>query len=221
MNIPKTEELFDLSHTLAAELLSATVYPFEALTKIKETVLSLGAKLPADEYDEVTPGVWIAKDAKVYSTATIEAPTIIGHKTEVRPGAFIRGSAIIGDGVVVGNSTEIKNAIVFDNVQIPHYNYVGDSILGYRSHMGAGAIASNFKLDHTNISLRTGDERFDTGLRKFGVMLGDFSEVGCGSVMNPGTIIGKNTLIYPLSRVRGIIPESSILGENGELKARK
>lgn len=221
MNIPKTKELYDLSHTLAAQLLETTVYPFEALPKIKELVLKLGANLSSDEYDEVSDGVWVARDAKFYPTATIEAPTIIGHRTEVRPGAFIRGSALIGDDVVVGNSTEIKNAIVFDSVQIPHYNYVGDSILGYRSHMGAGAIASNFKLDHTNISIYHDEGKLNTGLRKFGVMLGDYSEVGCGSVMNPGTIIGKQTLIYPLSRVRGIVPSNSILDDNGIIKERK
>ena len=221
MNIPKTQELYDLSHTLAKELLEETTYPFEALPKIKGFIIELGKTLSSDEYDIIGENIWAAKDAKIYSTATIEGPTIIGHKTEVRPGAFIRGSALIGAGVVVGNSTEIKNAIVFDNVQIPHYNYVGDSILGYRSHMGAGAIASNFKLDHSNISVRDGNEKYDTGLRKFGVMLGDFSEVGCGSVMNPGTIIGRETLVYPLSKVRGIIPSNSILGDEGQLKIRK
>lgn len=221
MSIPKTEELFDLKHTLAYELLAKTKYPYEALPLIKDFIKKLGPTLPKDEYNNPSEDVYIAKDAKIYPTATIEGPTIIGHKTEVRPGAFIRGSALIGDGVVVGNSTEIKNAIVFDSVQIPHYNYVGDSILGFKSHMGAGAIASNFKLDHSNISIYDNGEKIETGLRKFGAMLGDFAEVGCGSVMNPGTIIGRETLIYPLSRVRGIIPQNSILNDHGEIKERK
>ena len=221
MKIPRTKQLFDLSHTLAASLLEQSEYPFEALPKIKNFIKELGPCLPKDEYEEISEGVWVAKDAKIAKTATIEAPTIICHGTEVRPGAFIRGSVLIGEGVVVGNSTEIKNAIIFDSVQIPHYNYVGDSILGYRSHMGAGAIASNFKLDHSNISLSSEGERYDTGLRKFGVMLADFAEVGCNSVLNPGTIVGRESLIYPLSRVRGIIPSRSILGADGSIKERK
>ena len=210
MVIPKTAELYDTSYTLAKELLDSTVYPFEALPKIKDFIKELQKTLSPDEYDEISEGVFVAKDATIAPTATILPPTVIGHKTEVRPGAFIRGSALIGNGAVIGNSTEIKNAIVFDSVQLPHYNYVGDSIMGYKSHLGAGAIASNFKLDHSNINVRSGDEVYATGLRKFGVMLGDYSEVGCQSVLYPGTIVGKNTLIYPLSSVRGIVPENSI-----------
>ena len=210
MILPKTFELYDTSHTLAKDLLDSTTYPFEALPKIKEFIKELQKTLSADEYDEISEGVFVAKDATIAPTATILPPTIIGHKTEVRPGAFIRGSALIGDGAVIGNSTEIKNAIVFDSVQLPHYNYVGDSIMGYKSHLGAGAIASNFKLDHSNINIRVGDEVFATGLRKFGVMLGDYSEVGCQSVLYPGTIVGKNTLIYPLSSVRGVVAGNSI-----------
>lgn len=221
MSIPKTNELFDLSHTKASELLSSCEYPYEALPKIKEFILELQKTLSPTEYDCIAEGVYVAKGVKISPTATIEAPTIIGKGTEVRPGAFIRGSALIGEGVVVGNSTEIKNAIIFDNVQIPHYNYVGDSILGYRSHMGAGAVASNFKLDHSNISIRDGASVIDTGLRKFGVMLGDFAEVGCNSVLCPGSIIGRESLVYPLSRVRGIIPERHIMSGTGEIVPRR
>ncbi|MBQ8380568.1 MAG: UDP-N-acetylglucosamine pyrophosphorylase [Clostridia bacterium] len=210
MNLPKTSELYDTSHTLAKELLDGTTYPHEALPKIKDYIIELQKKLSPDEYDEISEGVFAAKDAKIDPKATILPPTIIGHNTEVRCGAFIRGSALIGDGAVIGNSTEIKNAIVFDSVQLPHYNYVGDSIMGYKSHLGAGAIASNFKLDHSNINVRMGDEVFATGLRKFGVMLGDFSEIGCNSVLYPGTVIGKNTLVYPVSSVRGVIEANSI-----------
>jgi NDP-sugar pyrophosphorylase family protein len=216
-----TRELFDLDHTLAKELLWGLEYPYLALPLIKEYIRGLFATLPENEYTEISPEVYVANDAKIYPTATIEGPSIIGHGTEVRPGAFIRGSALIGNGVVVGNSTEIKNAIVFDNVQIPHYNYVGDSILGYRSHMGAGAIASNFKLDHSNIKIKCDGGYIETGLRKFGVMLGDYSEVGCGSILNPGTVIGRECLIYPRSVIRGIIPAGSIVGNQGEIKKRR
>ena len=221
MIIPETTDLFDLSHTIANELLRNTVYPYEALPLIKNFVIDLGKMLDKDEYNIIGDNVYIAKDVKLYPTAVIEGPAIICRGTEIRPGAFIRGSVIIGENCVIGNSTEIKNSIIFDNVQIPHYNYVGDSILGYRSHMGAGAIASNFKLDHSNICIKMGYEKINTELRKFGVMLGDFSEIGCGCVTNPGTIIGKNTLIYPLTSIRGIIPSDSIVGKNGEIKDRR
>ena len=221
MNIPKTYELFDLSRTIAGKLLENSVFPFDVLPKIKDFILWLGETLDKDEYERVHEDVWISKHAKIHSNATINGSTVICPESELRPGAFIRGSAVIGEGAIVGNSTEIKNSVIFDGVQIPHYNYVGDSILGYKSHMGASAIASNFKLDHTNVKVREANEVYDTGLRKFGVMLGDFSEVGCGSVLNPGTIIGRETLIYPLTNVRGIIPPHSILSNNGEIKARK
>lgn len=221
MTIPKTKELYDLSHTLAEPILKDTTYPFEALPKIKDFIKELSRTLPKDEYTEISEGVFVGKGVSIAKTATIEAPTIIGEGTEIRPGAFIRGSALIGCGVVVGNSTEIKNAIVFDNVQIPHYNYVGDSILGYRSHMGAGAVASNFKLDHSNISVSAGGEKYDTGLRKFGVMLGDFSEVGCNSVLCPGTIIGRESVVYPLSRVRGIVGSNMIYKSENEIVSKK
>ena len=220
MELLETAELFDLSHTEAAELLSKTKYPHEALSKIGDFVREYGKRLSKEIYAEIAPDVYIARNAKISPLATIEAPTIIGSGTEVRPGAFIRGSAIIGCDAVIGNSTEVKNAIIFDGVQIPHYNYVGDSILGYRSHMGAGAIASNFKLDHSNITLRCGDKAIGTGLRKFGAILGDFAEVGCNCVLCPGTVIGKESLIYPLTRVRGTIPHLTIY-DGESLKERK
>ncbi|MBE6696546.1 MAG: UDP-N-acetylglucosamine pyrophosphorylase [Ruminococcaceae bacterium] len=208
--IPKTAELFDLSHTLAAPLLLECEYPWEALPKIKDFILSLAKTLSEDDYYKVCEDVWIAKSAKIAPSALICGPTIIGENTEVRHCAYIRGNALIGDGAVIGNSTEVKNAIIFDGVQIPHYNYVGDSILGYKSHMGAGAIASNVRSDKQNISVYTQSERIATGLRKFGTILGDFVEVGCNSVLCPGSVVGRNSQIYPLTRVRGVIPESSV-----------
>jgi NDP-sugar pyrophosphorylase family protein len=206
----KTKELYDLSHTLAADMLAECEYPWEALSKIKQTVLSIGATLSPDEYDSPAEGVWIAKSATVAPSAVINAPCIIGKNTEVRTGAFIRGSVIVGEGCVVGNSCELKNAILFDCVQVPHFNYVGDSILGYRSHTGAGAITSNVKSDKTLVKVKTEDGHIETGLKKFGAMLGDFVEVGCNSVLNPGTVVGRNTNIYPLSSVRGTVPPDSI-----------
>ena len=220
MYLPKAEELFDLSHTLAKELILAYEYPFEALSKIKDFVISLSKTLPKDEYTEISDGVFVANDAVISDKATIIGPTVIGHKTEVRPGAFIRGSVLIGDGAVIGNSTEIKNAIIFDGAQLPHYNYVGDSILGYKSHLGAGSIISNFKLDHSNINVRSGDEVFETGLRKFGAMMGDFAEAGCNSVIYPGSIIGRRSLIYPLTSARGIIESDTIVHNDGKRTKR-
>lgn len=211
MKLPSAEELFDLSHTIAKELFSGCEYPFEAIPKIKEHIANLSASLPKDEYEEISEGVFAARDTKISDKATILGPTIIGHGTEVRPGAFIRGSVIIGEGCVIGNSTEIKNAVIFDGAQLPHYNYVGDSILGYKAHLGAGAVISNFKLDHSSVNVRNGEEKINTGLRKFGALMGDLSEAGCNSVINPGTIIGKSTVIYPLTSARGIIPEHSIV----------
>ena len=211
----KTKELYDLTHTLAAPLLEKTEYPWEALPKIKETILEIGKSLPAEEYEEVSENVWIAKDAVIYPNNYIGAPCIIGHKTEVRPGAFIRGSALVGDNCVVGNSTELKNVILFDNVQVPHYNYVGDSILGYRSHMGAGSITSNVKSDKLPVVVKDGGEKQETGMKKIGAMLGDRVEVGCNSVLNPGTVIGRDSNVYPTSCVRGTIPEKSIWKDNG------
>lgn len=204
-----TEELFDLGHTLAAEYLSAYTHPWEALKGLKEFILRLGRTLP-EIYAEISPGVWVHGEAKIAPTAHLGAPCIIGAGTEVRHGAFIRGSALVGEGCVVGNSAEIKNAVLFDGVQTPHYNYVGDSILGYKSHMGAGAVTSNVKSDKSPVVVRDGEERTETGLKKLGAMLGDFVEVGCNSVLNPGTVVGRNTNIYPLSCVRGTIPPDSI-----------
>ena len=213
----KTNELYDLSHTLACDMLAECEYPWQALSKIKQTVLAIGATLSADEYDNPAEGIWIAKSASVAPSATINAPCIIGKGTEVRTGAYIRGSVIVGDGCVVGNSCELKNAILFDCVQVPHFNYVGDSILGYRSHTGAGAITSNVKSDKTPISIRSGSEFIETGLLKLGAMIGDFAEIGSGCVLNPGTVIGRNSNIYPLSSVRGSIPKNSIFKAPGEI----
>ncbi len=207
--ILKTKELFDLSHTIAIDLLMECEYPHEALPKIGAFIKECFARLDGS-YKEIAEGVYVADDAKIWDNVTIVGPTIIGHKAEIRPGAFIRGNAIIGDGAVIGNSTEVKNAIIFDEAQLPHYNYVGDSIIGYKAHMGAGAIASNLKLDKKEIVLKSEGEEMNSGLRKIGVFLGDYAEVGCGSVLCPGSIIGRDALVYPLSMVRGSVPERTI-----------
>ena len=212
-----TEELFDLKHTEAAPVLAQCTYPWEALPLISSYIKELGKTLPQTEYDHPAEFVWIAKSAVVAPTASITGPCIIGPETEIRHCAFIRGNALVGSGCVVGNSTELKNVILFDKVQVPHYNYVGDSILGYKSHMGAGAITSNVKSDKKLIVVRNGDERMETGLKKFGAMIGDHVEVGCGSVLNPGTVIGKNSNIYPLSSVRGCVDANSIYKKQGEV----
>lgn len=209
------KDLFDLSHTIAAEYLSGFVYPWEALGGISDLIISLGKALSPDEYDSPAENVWIHKTAEVAPSAYIGAPCIIGAGTEVRHCAFIRGSALVGEGCVVGNSVELKNVILFDGVQTPHYNYVGDSILGYKSHMGAGSITSNVKSDKTNVVVRCGDERLETGRKKIGAMLGDFAEIGCNSVLNPGTVIGRNSTVYPTSCVRGTVPEESIFKTGG------
>lgn len=206
----ETKELLSLDKSLAGEFLAGFTYPWQALGSIKAFILEAGRNLPTEEYISPAENVWIHKSATVAPTAYIGAPCIIGENTEVRHCAFIRGSALIGKNCVVGNSTEVKNAILFDNVQVPHYNYVGDSILGYKSHMGAGSVTSNVKSDKTLVVLRSKDERHETGLKKFGAILGDFVEVGCNSVLNPGTVIGRNTNVYPLSCVRGEIPADSI-----------
>lgn len=212
-------------HTIANELLQKHTYPWECLSEIKEYILELGKHLPTDKFDNPSEGVWIAKSATVFPSAYIGAPCIIDECAEVRHCAFIRGSAIVGKNCVVGNSVELKNAILFDNVQVPHYNYVGDSILGYRSHMGAGSITSNVKSDKTLVTVKAAVCPFcspiETGLKKFGAMLGDFVEVGCNSVLNPGTIIGRNTNIYPTSCVRGYIPENSIFKSQDSIVAKK
>lgn len=213
-------DLYDLDHTLAAEYLRQFTYPWEALSGIGDLIAALGAALPAEEYDHPEEGVWVARNAKVYPTAYLGAPCIIGHKTEVRPGAFIRGNALVGDNCVVGNSTELKNVILFDNVQVPHYNYVGDSILGYKSHMGAGAITSNVKSDKLPVVIHNEDEDIATGRKKVGAMLGDRVEVGCNSVLNPGTVIGRDANVYPTSCVRGVVPENSIYKAKGSIAAK-
>lgn len=218
MQQAKITELFhNLNQTQAKELLESVTYPWEALPKIGEWILSIGATLPEEEYEQRGENVWIAKTAKIYPNTYIAGPCIIGKDTEVRPGAFIRGNALVGDGAVVGNSTELKNVILFNKVQVPHYNYVGDSILGYRSHMGAGSITSNVKSDKTLVVVKCGDERIETGLKKMGAVLGDCVEIGCGSILNPGTVIGADTNIYPLSSVRGVVPPKSIYKNPAEI----
>lgn len=211
----KTKDLFDFSHSEAGEYLSGFEYPWEALSGIKELIVSLGEKLDGDEYYQPSPQVWVHKTATVAPTAYLGAPCIIGAGTEIRHCAFIRESALIGKNCVVGNSVELKNVILFDEVQTPHYNYVGDSILGYLSHMGAGSITSNVKSDKSLVTARDGDEKIETGLKKFGAILGDSVEVGCNSVLNPGTVVGRNSNIYPLSCVRGTVPSDSIYKTGG------
>ena len=213
------KSLYDLDHTMAAQYLSRFTYPWEALKGIKDMIVELGEGL-GDEYTEVAPQVWVHNTAKIAPTAYLGAPCIIGAETEVRHCAFIRGSALVGSNCVVGNSVELKNVILFDNVQTPHYNYVGDSILGYKSHMGAGSVTSNVKSDKTLVSVKAPDGRIDTGLKKFGAMLGDFVEVGCNSVLNPGTVIGKHSNVYPTSCVRGMIPEGHIWKNDGTVVAK-
>ena len=210
----KTTELYDLSHSMAGNYLSGFDYPWQALAGIKNLILELGGQL-GEEYVQTEANVWVHKTAKVAPTAYLGAPCIIGAGTEVRHGAFVRGSALVGENCVVGNSVELKNVILFDNVQVPHYNYVGDSILGYKSHMGAGSLTSNVKSDKTLVVVKNGAEQIPTGLKKFGAMLGDRVEVGCNSVLNPGTVIGKDTNIYPTSCVRGVVPENSIWKTGG------
>lgn len=213
----KVTDLFSLDKTIAAEIFEGCTYPWEILPKLKSFILELGQKLDKERFDYKGDGIWIAKSAKVMPSAYIAGPCIIDEEAEVRHCAFIRGSAIIGKGAVVGNSTEIKNALIFDSVQVPHYNYVGDSVLGFKSHLGAGAITSNVKSDKTLVKVWENEKRIETGLKKFGAMVGDFVEVGCGSVLNPGTVIGKNSNVYPLSSVRGTVPEGSIYKKRGEI----
>lgn len=203
-------DLYDLTHTAAAPLLEKVTYPWEALDGIGDFILQLGAVLSQEEYDHPAEDVWIAKSATVAPTASITGPCIIGPETEVRQCAFIRGKALVGAGCVVGNSTELKNVILFDKVQVPHYNYVGDSILGFKAHMGAGSITSNVKSDKTLVVIHNGTEAIPTGRKKVGAMLGDRVEVGCNTVMNPGTVIGRDSSVYPLSCVRGTVPAKSI-----------
>ena len=213
--------LLDLDKTIAAKLFEGKTYPWEALDGIKSFILELGETLSADEYDHPEEGVWIAKDAKIFPSAYIGAPCIIDHGAEVRHCAFIRGSAIVGKNAVVGNSTELKNVVLFDNVQVPHYNYVGDSILGYKAHMGAGSITSNVKSDKTLVTVHIPDAPIETGRKKFGAILGDNVEVGCNSVLNPGTVVGRCSNIYPVSCVRGVVPANSIYKAKDNIVAKK
>jgi len=217
MNNCKISNLYNLDETIAKDIFEGCEYPWEVLPKIKDFIISLGETLSTDEYDKIGENVWVSKTAKIAPTAYIAGPTIIGENTEVRHCAFIRGNALVGNNCVVGNSTELKNVILFNNVQVPHYNYVGDSILGYKSHMGAGSITSNVKSDKKLVIVKSGDNKIETGLKKFGAMIGDNVEVGCGSVLNPGSVIGRNSNIYPLSSVRGVIASNSIYKKQGEI----
>lgn len=215
------KELFGDNGGLASALLEDVTYPFEVLGKIGDYIKKIGPALDTAVYEQKGENIWIAKSAKVAPSASITGPCIIGERTEVRHCAFIRGNALVGDDCVVGNSTELKNVVLIGTVQVPHYNYVGDSILGFHSHMGAGSITSNVKSDKTLVVIKSGDEELPTGLKKMGAILGDYVEVGCGSVLNPGTVIGKNTNIYPLSMVRGVIPENSIYKKSGEIAQKR
>lgn len=217
MNECKISNLYNLDETIAKKIFNGCEYPWEVLPKIKDFIIELGQTLSSEEYNKIGENIWIAKSATVAPTAYINGPTIIGKDAKIRHCAFIRGNAIVGEGCVVGNSTELKNVILFNKVQVPHYNYVGDSILGYSSHMGAGSITSNVKSDKKLVVVKDGTEKIETGLKKFGAMLGDNVEVGCGSVLNPGTVIGKNSNIYPLSSVRGVVAENSIYKKQGEI----
>ncbi len=213
----RISELLDLKETIAAEIFDGCTFPWEVLPKIQSFIIKLGQTLSPEEYDHPSEDVWIARTATVYPSAHIQGPCIIGRNAEIRHCAFIRGSAIVGDHAVVGNSTELKNVILFNGVQVPHYNYVGDSILGYKAHMGAGSITSNVKADRSPVAVRCGDEKIETGMKKFGAILGDHAEVGCNAVLNPGTVAGRNSVIYPLTSVRGVVPPDSILKQDGTI----
>lgn len=215
------ENMLDLNETIAKELFEGKTYPWEVLPEIGAFIKKLGESLDPEEYERRGEDVWIARTASVAPTACVNGPAIIGKNAEVRHCAFIRGNAIVGEGSVVGNSTELKNVVLFNSVQVPHYNYVGDSVLGYKSHMGAGSICSNVKSDKKLVVVKNGEEKIETGLKKFGAMLGDHVEVGCGSVLNPGTVIGRNTNIYPLSPVRGCVPADSIYKKAGDIVKKK
>ena len=217
----KIKNLYNLNETIAAKVFEGVTYPWEDLPKISDFIIQLGNTLDLNDYDKIEDNIWIAKSAKVAPTAFIAGPAIIGKNAEIRHCAFIRGNAIVGENAVVGNSTELKNVILFNNVQVPHYNYVGDSILGYKAHMGAGSITSNVKSDKKLVVVKNGTERIETGLKKFGAMIGDNVEVGCGSILNPGTVIGMNTNIYPLSSVRGVVTKNSIYKNQNEIVDKK
>ena len=214
-------ELYDLNETIAKDIFDDVTYPWEVLPKIGDFIVELGKTLSKEEYDQVEENVWIAKSANVFPSAYIHGPAIIGKDAEVRHCAFIRGNAIVGEGAVVGNSTELKNVILFNKVQVPHYNYVGDSVLGYKAHMGAGSITSNVKSDKKLVVVKTPEGGIETGRKKFGAMLGDYVEVGCNSVLNPGTVIGSHTNVYPLSSVRGVVPANSIYKNRSEVVEKR
>ena len=215
------KNMYDLNETIAADLFEGLDYPWQALPKIGDFIKKLGPSLPKEEYDQIGEDVWIAKSATVFPSAYVHGPAIIGKEAEVRHCAFIRGNAIVGEGAVVGNSTELKNVVLFNKVQVPHYNYVGDSILGYKAHMGAGSITSNVKADKQLVKVHTGEVHIETGLKKFGAMLGDNVEVGCNAVLNPGTVIGRESNVYPTSMVRGVVPAKSIFKNTGEIISKK
>lgn len=217
----KTNDLLDLSKTIAADLFDGKTYPWEILGELKDFIVKLGETLQPEEYDRIADDVWIAKDAKVFPSAYIAGPCIVDHGAEIRHCAFIRGSAIIGKNAVVGNSVELKNSLLFDGVQTPHYNYVGDSVLGYKAHMGAGSITSNVKSDKSLVVVKFGDERVETQRKKFGAVLGDFVEVGCNSVLNPGTVLGRHSTVYPTSSVRGVVPENAIYKDKDNIVIKK
>lgn len=214
------KELYTLEETIARDIFENVTYPWEVLAKIKDFIVALGEKLPKEKFERREGNIWIAKNAKIFPSAYIGGPAIIDEEAEIRQCAFIRGSVIVGKGAVVGNSTELKNVILFNKVQVPHYNYVGDSILGFKAHMGAGSITSNVKSDKTLVVVHAGEENYETGLKKFGAMLGDNVEVGCNSVLNPGTVIGRNSNVYPTSMVRGFIPANSIYKKQTEIAAK-
>ena len=215
------ENLYDLTETIAAELFTEAEYPWEVLPRIHDFILELGKRLPEEIYEKRGEDIWVAKNAKVAPTACLNGPLIIDEEAEIRHCAFVRGNAIVGKGAVVGNSTELKNVVLFNKVQVPHYNYVGDSVLGFKSHMGAGSITSNVKSDKTLVVVKNGEEKIETGLKKMGAMLGDHVEVGCNSVLNPGTVIGSHTNVYPLSSVRGVVPANSIYKNRSEVVEKR
>lgn len=220
MDVLKISNLFDLNNTIAKELLERLEYPWEVFNTLEDFIMEIGPKLPKDKFEQKGDNIWIAKSAKVAPTASLNGPLIIDEDAEIRHCAFVRGNAIVGKGAVVGNSTELKCTLLFDKVQVPHYNYVGNSVLGFKSHMGAGSITSNLKSDKSLVTVNVDGEKVETGMKKFGAILGDCVEVGCNSVMNPGTVIGKNTNVYPLSMVRGYVPEGSIYKNKNEIVSK-